>query len=159
MSQQSDYEQFMREMREWQRTHDQKTGRKKQPTGKRTVKYLAPGHTQVQYESRKLDIYFKPNKAAYMRKTGRTKDVYAGPGGKLTDYRGRDIGDRVLKSHAKGSNIRHAQQIARDKYTLEDMRAMLRDERWDEVCGNKRWNYDSKATVREFKKYMNSRRR
>ena len=41
---------------------------------------------------------------------------------------------------------------------VEDMRALLKGEHWEEVCGHSRWKYDKKSTIKEFNKYQMSRR-
>lgn len=102
----------------------------------RTVEYVAPGHTRVNYHHRVLDIRFKESQAHFDHKTG------------------RDAESRGRARAEKGQRAITAAKLKRDKYTLEDMRALLRDDHWEEVCGNKRWNYDGKATVREFNKYL-----
>lgn len=34
------------------------------------------------------------------------------------------------------------------------MRAKLKDDHWEEVCGHKRWLTDNKSTIREYEKYI-----
>ena len=141
-------------------------------TGVRTVRYVGPGHTQVNYASRILDIRFKETQEEFLKKqTARRRkaaklaaknrnsdDLYLDRDeygnavmvtktGRKADLKGKSRTDKGKKSIVK-ANLR------KDAYTIEDMRALLADDHWEEVCGNRRWNYDKAATVREFNKYL-----
>lgn len=153
-----------------------KTGKKLKAkpgvTGARTVRYVGPGHTQVRYASRILDIRFKETQEEFLKKqTARRRkaaklaaknrnpdDLYLDRDeygnavmvtktGRKADLKGKSRADKGKKSIVK-ANLR------KDAYTIEDMRALLADDHWEEVCGNRRWNYDKAATVREFNKYL-----
>ena len=171
MSQESEYREFMQKYYEWQK---QQTKAKARPgttgrVGNRSVKYLAPGHTVVYYPNRTLHIYFKESKAEFQKRQ-KLRRKHAGSTRRLDDeiYVDRDeYGNMVYvtssgktatlraKSRAeKGRNAKMKADLKRDRYTVEDMRAILNDDHWEEVCGNRRWNYDKAATVREFNKYL-----
>lgn len=141
---------------------------------KRTVKYVAPGHTVVGYANRTLHIRFKETKTEYdaRRKArrraamrNRTHDdtilVERDSSGNVRyiSKSGSDVDLRANARASKGKTAIIKKNLSRDAYTLEDMRARLRDDHWEEVCGNKRWNYDPKATVREFNKYLKTTKR
>lgn len=172
MSMESDYHDFMREMYAWQEKQKKQKVHSTTVIRNRKVKYVEPGHTIVYYPHRTLHIYFKESKASFDKKAklrrrhsaqnGQPKkvddSVYVDfdQNGKMiyVSASGRDVTDRVKTSTARGKNRDIGQKLMRDKYTTEDMRALLRDDHWEEVCGNRRWNYDPKATVREFNKYL-----
>ena len=54
----------------------------------------------------------------------------------------------------KGTRAIHEKNIKRDYYEIGDMRALLKDSHWEEVCGHKRWMFDNKTLVKEFEKYQ-----
>ena len=143
-----------------------------QRIAKRTVRYVEPGHTVVGYEHRTLHIYFpetskefKAKQTARRRKAARNRTVndtifvdrdasgnmvYVSSKGKQKDLTARSKAD-------KGRNAIVRRRLKRDTYTVEDMRAMLRDDHWEEVVGNRRWNYDNAETVKQFNKYLKTR--
>lgn len=137
-------------------------------TGARTVKYVAPGHTRINYAHRVLDIHFKETekkfkqrqhlrrvKAARNRKPA-DQTVYLDydESGQLSYVSKRGTIINARSRADKGNNEIVKRNLKRDKYTIEEMRALLKDDHWEEVSGNKSWNYDNKATVREFRKYL-----
>lgn len=139
---------------------------------KRTTKYAGPGHTIVTYENRTLHYRFKQSreeyekqKAARRRKAAKNRigkekgvgTVYLNTNGSYSDRRGKDVTYRTKGASERATRNIMKREIASDKYTIEDMRALLRDDHWEEVCGHKRWNYDPKSTVKEFKKYQMNR--
>lgn len=146
-------------------------------TGARTVRYVGPGHTQVNYAHRILDIHFKETdkefraKARLRRSKAAKKAAKARTSGIDMLYLERDangntitvtktgrVADNKARSRAdKGKRVITGRNIAKDRYSIEDMRAMLRDDHWEEVCGHKRWNYDNATTVKEFNKYLKRR--
>lgn len=131
------------EINYYQSKSKSKTHRRSYP--KRTVKYLSPGHTQVTYKHRVLDIHFKQSKKEFE-----------------TAKKRRSATTRNTKQRATIDRYETAQRhkdLKSDKYTIEDMRSLLRDDHWEEVCHHKRWNYDSNSTVKEFKKYLSAHKR
>ena len=172
MSADSDYHDFMRKYYEWQ------TAQKNQKPGdtvkiaNRTVRYVAPGHTVVYYKTRTLHIYFKEGKAEFQKKAKlrRRHSAQIGQPRQADDtiYVDRDQNGNMVYVTASGKEVTHRakkksdaqktaairRNLAKDKYTVEDMRAILNDDHWEEVCGHRRWNYDKTATVREFNKYL-----
>lgn len=150
-----------------------KPKRRKASTGKRSVKYVGAGHTRVTYAHRVLDIHFdesqkefnarqKARRKKAVKKAVKTRNATQGiadvrsVGGSLRYYnkKGKDITSRINRSQESGlAEIRH-KELRTDRYSIEDMRALLRDDHWEEVCGHKKWNYDSNSTVKEFKKYL-----
>lgn len=140
-------------------------------TGIRHTRYVAPGHTQVVYAHRVLDIRFKESdkrfrqrqhqrraRAAKNRKP-RDETVYLDydRNGQLSyvSKTGRKVDARSRSDKGKDNIIKA--KLKRDSYTIEEMRALLRDDHWEEISGNRRWSYDSKETVKEFNKYLKRR--
>lgn len=135
-------------------------------TGVRTVQYVAPGYTKINYASRILDVRFKETPEQFRRKVIRAsgkkdgKDsiyVSKDASGMLTytDRSGRKIDARAKSEKGKKAIVKS--KLKRDTYNIEDMRALLKDEHWEEITGKKDWMRDDAATVREFNKYMKSR--
>ena len=136
-------------------------------TGVRTVQYIGPGHTRVDYNNRILDIRFKESPKQYKAKVLRaknkdatidtiyvSKDIYGNT--TYTDRTGRNVNSK--KRSEKGTKAIIRKNLKKDKYTIEEMRALLRDDHWEEVSGNKQWNYNNAVTVREFNKYLKGKR-
>lgn len=135
-------------------------------TGVRTVQYVAPGHTKINYASRILDVRFKETPEQFRRKVIRAsgkkdgKDsiyVSKDASGMLTytDRSGRKVDARAKSDKGKKAIVKS--KLKRDTYNIEDMRALLKDEHWEEITGKKDWMRNDAATVREFNKYMKSR--
>lgn len=146
---------------------------RKKSMARRTVRYIEPGHTVVGYEHRTLHIRFpesqkefkakqtaRRRKAAKNRRIDDTILIDRDESGNMTyvSKKGTTKSLTARKRSDKGKTTIVRNRLKRDTYTIEDMRAMLKDDHWEEVCGNKRWNYDSTATVREFNKYLKRRR-
>lgn len=121
------------------------------------------GETIRRYKHRTLHIYHPQTdeqwrKATHTRRSRAAKEgaknrtvgfnSYADPFG-LTDRQRRQQ-DWWLSQERKKEAARMG---------VEDMRALLKDEHWEEVCGHTRWKYDKKSTIKEFNKYQMSRRR
>ena len=143
-------------------------------TGKRTVKYLSPGHTQVGYATRTLDIRFKESKEDFEKRKHLRRVHGARKGAKkrsetvlpifvdrndagMVSYvtsSGKDATHRTKKRAEKGRTQIIKNKLKKDSYTVEDMRALLKDDHWEEVSGNKRWMHDPRETVKEFVKYQ-----
>ena len=127
----------------------------------RSVKYAGPGHTIVTYPNRKLDIrfpetekQFEARKKARRRKAGRKGG--SAPKGIRPQYLYED-GELTYgqkRTRDKYSSYRISKGLASDEYNTDDMRALLKDAHWEEVCGHSRWKYDNKSLVREFGKYQ-----
>lgn len=153
-----------------------RSSRKKGKTVKRTTQYVGPGHTRVRYAHRTLDIRFSQTERQFKAKqrlrrsrgakkgarnraprSSRNDSVYVDyVNGQMVyvDSKGRDVSLKARGYADKGSDAIIKKNLKRDKYTIEDMRALLKDAHWEEISGNKRWAYDSKTTVKEFKKYQ-----
>ena len=142
---------------------------------KRSVKYVGPGHTRVNYAHRTLDIKFRQTpqqfkakqrsrrragakRGAKNRSPRRYDDVHVesdGYGGMIyVDSRGRDVTDKYRRINDDYYSSMMDEDIRNDVYNIEDMRALLKDSHWEEVCGNTRWKWDKKSTIKEFKKYQ-----
>lgn len=142
---------------------------------KRTVRYIAPGHTQVGYAHRALDIRFKESKEEFEKRKHLRRVHGAKKGAKkrsegtapifvdksddtgmmiFVSKSGRDASHSAKRKTDKGTNQIIKRKLKRDSYTIEEMRAHLTDDHWEEVSGNKRWMTDSQATVKEFNKYL-----
>ena len=151
---------------------------KTRKTSKRTTQYVGPGHTRVRYAHRTLNIHFKESEGQFRAKQRARRRAGARRGaskrtprsrndGVYIDYvngemvyvdsRGRDITTRAKGYADRGQDAIIKKNLRKDKYTIEEMRALLKDEHWEEEAGNKRWMYDSKATVKEFNRYKRSR--
>lgn len=140
----------------------------------RTVKYASPGHTVVGYAHRTLHITFpetdaefrsrqkaRRRRAARNRRTDDTILLERDESGNVSyvNSKGKARSDTARTRTDKGRKAIVRKRLSRDTYTVEDMRARLRDDHWEEVAGNKRWNYDDSATVREFNKYLKTHNR
>lgn len=145
----------------------------------RTVKYISPGHTQVGYAHRTLDIRFKESKEEFEKRKHlrRVHGARKGAKKRATDTApifvdksddtgmmifvsksGKDASHSARSKADKGRNKIIRKKLQRDSYTIEDMRARLKDDHWEEVSGNKRWMTDNRALVREFEKYQKYKR-
>ncbi len=160
-----------------------KTGRtlkaRKPVTSARTVKYIGPGHTQVGYAHRTLDIRFKESKEEYERRKHLRRVHGARKAAKkrndtipavfvdrndagmvsFVTSSGKDATYSTKRKADKGRNQIIRKNLKRDAYTTEDMRALLKDDHWEEVAGNKRWMTDNKALVKEFTRYQKAKKR
>ena len=132
---------------------------RKKAKPKRTVKYAAPGHTVVDYTNRRLNIYFPQTKEQYDKLRKKRRSITAKKGAKkrgprVSYYDGGELSYSQRYALEKGTRAIHERQIVSDTYELGDMRALLKDAHWEEVCGHKRWMFDNKTLVKEFKKYQ-----
>lgn len=143
-------------------------------TGVRTVQYVAPGHTKINYASRILDVRFKETPEQFKSKVARAirlkkrktrashedkdtiyVDVDSNGSMIYTNRTGRKVDARAKSDKGKKAIVKS--KLKRDTYNIEDMRALLKDEHWEEITGKKDWMRNDAATVREFNKYMKSR--
>lgn len=108
-------------------------------------------HPQTEAQWQKA-THARRSKAAKVASRNRApsynKGIYANPDGGMSDtWRRRfewwDQQQRVKESKSIG---------------VEDMRALLKDDHWEEVCGHTRWKYDRNSTIKEFKRYQMSHR-
>lgn len=137
----------------WLRMADSTPAKREMP--KRTVEYKGPGHTIVRYKHRVLDITFPQSQKRYdaLRKKRRSQAAKQGAKNRHTHYSGT-LTRTQSNIRDKGVRRIHEKQIKNDYYEIGDMRALLKDAHWEEVCGHKRWMIDNKALVKEFKKYQ-----
>ena len=141
---------------------------------KRTVRYAGPGHTIIGYEHRTLHIRFPETKKEFdakakarRRKAAKNRTVSneilidrdASGNMMFVSKKGSDVGLKARSRTEKGKTAIIKKNLGKDVYTIEDMRARLRDDHWEEVVGNRRWNYDPKETVRQFNKYLKTSKR
>lgn len=154
---------------------DSKPRSKARSKPKRSVRYVGPGHTRVNYAHRTLDIRFKESPQQFKSKQRSRRRAGARRGAKhrspknyddvhvesdrygnmiYVDSRGRDVSDRIRRISDDYYNYMMSEDIKNDVYNLEDMRALLKDAHWEEVCGHTRWKWDKKSTIKEFKKYQ-----
>lgn len=123
---------------------------------KRTIR--RKGETIRQYEHRTLHIRYPVNEKEYARQVRKRRSAGAKRGAahrspRASYYTGEyTYGQRTALD--KGTRAIHEMGIKRDDYEIGDMRALLKDAHWDEVCGHKRWMFDNKTLVKEFKKYQ-----
>ena len=160
------YREFMRKAEEHNRKEkakaDAKRERSKKASASRTVQFVEPGHTRVTYANRILDIKFKETDKAFAAKkkrhakavrqrnesrNGPKKKTYRAPKDEYSYRRDRDLYMDEMISDT----------LSVDGYDVPEMRALLKDEHWEEVCNHTRWKYDDKSLVREFRKYLDSR--
>ncbi len=160
------YREFMKKAEEHNRKEKAKAGAKKEKSKKasasRSVKFIAPGHTQVTYANRILDIKFKETPKAFAAKkkrhakavrqrneslNGPKKRTYRAPKDEYAYRRDRDLYMDEMISDT----------LSVDGYNVQEMRALLKDEHWEEECNHTRWKHDDKALVKEFRKYLDSR--
>lgn len=143
----------------------------------RRVRYIGPGHTQVRYAHRILDIKFSETDKAFRRKLknreARKSEPYKGsPSVKVvktktasakkpkavripTDYEydEKDI-YKMKKINDEYRRMKNRDDLDKGRYTKEDMRALLKDVHWEEYCGHSRWKFDDRSLVREFQNYL-----
>ena len=132
---------------------------KRKATMKRKTRYVKPGVTEVTYPHRILTYRFKQSQEEYDR-ARHLRRVYSGQKGGKAPHTPRG-------SYASASGLSYGQKATKDKYgnlqarkaaklmDTGDMRALLKDEHWEEVCGHKRWMTDSKSLIKEYTKYLN----
>lgn len=143
---------------EWFEHYSSTFVRQEKKTPKRTVRYAGPGHTVVGYRNRILDINFKQsalefNKVRRNRRSKASKKGAKNRTARASYYDGEYTYSQRRNSDVGMNRIRE-KQLANDEYTKEDMRALLKDAHWEEVCGHSRWKYDNKSLVKEFNKYQ-----
>ena len=159
----------------WFEYADRGSKSKKGKTGKRTTQYVGPGHTRVRYSHRTLDIRFKETDAQFKAKQRLRRKKGARKGAKnrvprsrndsiyvdmvngqmvYVDSRGRDVSMKTRGYTDKAMDTIISKNMKKDAYNIEEMRALLKDAHWEDYAGNKRWSYDGKETVRQFKKYQ-----
>lgn len=146
-----------------------RNGRRKANKGpERSTRYAGPGHTVVTYDHRTLHYRFKQSKkdyekakAARRRRSAkgrggrRSSDVYLNRDGSYSTATGRDVTYSTRGKADRGDRAIRRRNLARDGYgEVGDMRALLKDARWEEVCGHSRWKYDAQSTVKEYQKYL-----
>ena len=160
------YREFMRKAEEHNKKEkakaDAKKAKAKKASASRSVQFLEPGLTRVTYANRILDIKFKETPKAFEAKkkrhakavrqrnealNGPKKRTYRAPKDEYAYRRDRDLYMDEMISDT----------LSVDGYDTQEMRALLKDEHWEEECGHTRWKYDDKSLVREFKKYRSSR--
>ena len=136
---------------DWMNIRNKESGRKK------TV--YKKGETIRTYKNRTLHIHHPQTdkewkKASKLRRSkaakGRTYRQgyeYADPFG-LTDRQKRQTEYWLQQERKKESA----------SMGVEDMRALLKDDHWEEVCGHTRWKYDRNSTIKEFRKYQMAHR-
>lgn len=132
--------------------------RKSRKKMKRSTKYVAPGHTVVDYPNRRLNIYFPQSKEQFdklrkKRRSNAAKKAATHRSPRTSYYTGEyTYAQRTALD--KGTRAIYEKNIKRDYYEIGDMRALLKDSHWEEVCGHKRWMFDNKTLVKEFEKYQ-----
>ena len=128
---------------------------------KKNVRYTR-GETIRTYKHRVLHIHF-PQTEAQWKKASRkrrqaamkgrspgwmnTKVEYADPFGLTSSQR------RKVDYYKSQERKKQASEMG-----IEEMRALLKDEHWEEVCNHTRWKYDRKSTIKEFNRYLMSHR-
>ena len=147
----------------------------------RKVRYIAPGHTQVRYAHRILDIRFKETESAFKRKL-KNRDAHRASGPyknsptvktvKLSKaptvkakkpktakepkpFRYTDTEEyKIRKLKDDYRMMKNREDLETGRYTKEDMRALLKDSHWEEYCGHSRWKFDDRSLVKEFQNYL-----
>ena len=130
---------------------------------KKNVRYTR-GETIRTYRHRVLHIYHPQTeeewrKASRKRRQAAQKNRDRSPGWmsskvEYADPFGLTSSQRRKVDYYK-SQVRKKQS---ESMGIEDMRALLKDEHWEEVCGHKRWLFDRKSTIKEYNKYMMAHR-
>lgn len=130
------------------------------PKKKRTV-VRSRGKTVRTYTHRTLTITFPQTEAEWRKASKRRRSIaqknairnrslgfeYANPFG-LTSKQRRET-DYWLSQERKKESRRMG---------VEDMRATLKDEHWEEVCGHSRWKWDKQSTIKEYNRYLRDHR-
>lgn len=129
------------------------TGEHSIPKNNRTVR--KKGETIRQYKNRVLHIRYPVNEKKYAADVRRRKKLAAknrSPRASYVSSSGLTYSQR--RTAEKGTRAIHEREIKNDVYELGDMRALLKDAHWEEVCGHKRWMFDNKTLIKEFKRYQ-----
>lgn len=130
---------------------------------KRNVTYKK-GETIRRYKHRTLHIHHpqteeqwqkathaRRSKAAKLAAKNRapsySKGIYADPWGLTPSQR------RMTERYQAERRNRESANMG-----VEDMRALLKDDHWEEVCGHTRWKYDRNSTLKEFRRYQMAHR-
>ena len=124
----------------------------------RSVKYEGPGHTIVTYPNRVLHIKFKQTPEEYEKAKKRRARARARKGAmnrrkyipQFVSEEGMNL--KQKRTYDKGKREINSKRVK--NMDVYDMRAELKDARWDEISGSKRWLIDNKSTLREYEKYQ-----
>lgn len=112
------------------------------------------GETIRRYKHRTLHIRYPMTEKEWERAKKKRRSIasknrklneYANP----NDYKSWNRYQRARDSYGVEMRKKDASQMG-----IEDMRALLKDEHWEEYCGHKRWLYDRRSTIKEFNKYL-----
>lgn len=107
-------------------------------------------HPQTEAQWQKA-THARRSKAAKLASRNRApsygKGIYADPWGLTPTQR------RQTEYWQQQQRVKESKSIG-----VEDMRALLKDDHWEEVCGHTRWKYDRNSTIKEFRRYQMSHR-
>lgn len=139
---------------DWMNTRNKESGDRRKTIYKK-------GETIRTYKNRTLHIHHPQTetewrKASKKRRSQAQKNAvrsrslgyeYADPFG-LTSKQRRET-DYWLSQERK----KEARKIG-----VEEMRAILKDDHWEEVCGHSRWKWDKQSTIKEYHRYLRDHR-
>lgn len=136
---------------DWMDTRNKESGRRK------TV--YKKGETIRTYKNRTLHIHH-PQTDREWKKASKLRRSRAAKG--RTYRQGYEYADPFGLTDRQKRQTEYWKQQERKKESasmgVEDMRALLKDDHWEEVCGHTRWKYDRNSTVKEFRKYQMAHR-
>lgn len=137
---------------DWMDTRNKESGGKKKTVYKK-------GETIRTYKNRTLHIHH-PQTEKEWKKASKLRRSRAAKG---RIYRqGYEYADPFGLTDRQKRQTEYWKQQERKKESasmgVEDMRALLKDDHWEEVCGHTRWKYDRNSTVKEFRKYQMAHR-
>lgn len=132
--------------------------RNKESGGRRKTVYKK-GETIRTYKNRTLHIHH-PQTEKEWKKASKLRRSKAAKG--RTYRQGYEYADPFGLTDRQKRQTEYWKQQERKKESasmgVEDMRALLKDDHWEEVCGHTRWKYDRNSTIKEFRKYQMAHR-
>lgn len=131
------------------------------PSKKKKTVVRSRGKTVRTYKHRVLTITFPQTEAEWRKASKKRRSIaqknairsrtggwsYADPFG-LTPKQHRETEYWLSQERKKESR----------KMGVEDMRAVLKDDHWEEVCGHSRWKWDKQSTIKEYNRYLREHR-
>jgi len=134
---------------------------KKKKTGSlKPVVTRSRGHTICDYKYRRLHIYFPQTEEEWKKASSKRRSASAkASSSKRVDTMWKNrMNDPYYQRKWQDDYDKDYRKKITGSIGVEEMRALLKDERWEEVCGHTRWKYDKKSTLKEYEKYIQSHR-
>ena len=125
-----------------------------QPERKKRTVVRKKGETTRYYAHRTLKIQFPQTEAEWRK--AKKKRMSAARKNRVYGFNSKADPFGLTSTQRRQMDYYLAQERKKDaaRMGVEDMRALLKDEHWEEVCGHVRWKYDKKSTIKEFNRYQ-----